>query len=70
MSATNYRYVFIDIVPQRTWQQEFRFWRVQGFDLFRFIVAALAAPNRETWGTVWGKIEGIFTALRMWNVQT
>ena len=64
-SAVSYRYVFVDIVPERTWNQEMRFWRVQLFDLFRFFVAALRRPRRETWQTVLGKVEGIFAAARL-----
>jgi len=64
-SAMSYRYVFIDIVPERTWRQEFRFWRVQLLDLFRFLVAALRRPGKATAQTVLGKIEGIFAAARL-----
>ena len=64
-SATNYRHVFVDIVPNRTWKQEARFWFIQVFDLFRFTVAALRGPNRQGWYTVLGKLEGIIAALKI-----
>lgn len=64
-TAENYRYVFMDIVPKRTWKQEFRFWRVQVFDLTRFIVYAFLHPSKNNWLTVLGKSEGILEALSM-----
>jgi len=62
VAAVNHRFVFVDIVPDRTWYQEFRFWRLQFFDLFRFTIHALRHPNLNSWMTVLGKIEGIFQA--------
>lgn len=65
-TAINHRYVFIDIVPQRTWVQEFRFWRVQLFDLVSLLIAASGSPQRAHWLMVVGKIEGILSA---WNLK-
>ncbi len=65
MSAVNYRYVFVDLVPQRSWSQEFRFWRVQLVDLLRFAVAFSRRRDREGWSLVVGKLEGIAGALRL-----
>lgn len=62
-SAVNYRYLFIEIVPNRTWKQEFRFWRVQVFDLIRFIAYALRSGDKDDLLMVLGKIEGIVAAL-------
>lgn len=64
-TAVNYRYVFIDIVPQRTWMQELRFWRVQFFDLFRFLITALRDSKSENWQSVLGKTEGIIQAINL-----
>lgn len=64
-SALNYRYVFVDLVPQRTWGQEARFWRVQLFDLLRIGAQALRRPERETLGAVAGKLQGMVQALRL-----
>lgn len=64
-SAVNYRYVFMDIVPKRTLKQEFRFWRVQLFDLLRFILYAVRHWKKETWLVVLGKVEGIILAMRL-----
>lgn len=64
-TAVNYRFVFIDIVPQRTLYQELRFWRVQFFDHFRILLYALRHPDRAAWLTVLGKAEGILAALRL-----
>ncbi|MCL4237370.1 MAG: glycosyltransferase [Anaerolineae bacterium] len=63
-TAVNYRYVFIDIVPKRTWKQEWRFWRVQVFDLFRLLLSALRG-RRSGWQEVLGKLEGIIIAFRL-----
>ncbi len=71
LAAVNHRYVFVDIVPKRRWKQEFRFWRVQFFDLFRFIVCALQNSGKENWLSAFGKLEGIIAALRVRsNVRT
>lgn len=64
-TAVNYRYVFIDIEPERSWAQEFRFWRVQFFDLFRVAVYALRSGKRDEWQTVIGKACGIVSAWRL-----
>ncbi len=63
--AVNYRFVFMDLVPQRTWMQEFRFWRVQFVDLFRIIAYALRSPSRGSWGVVLGKASGIVSAISL-----
>ncbi len=71
LAAVNHRYVFVDIVPKRRWKQEFRFWRVQFFDLIRFIVCALQNSGKENWLSAFGKLEGIIAALRVRsNVRT
>lgn len=62
-TAVNSRYLFITIVPQRTFTQEFRFWRVQAVQLLIYLAAALRQPGSSSWQAVWGKIQGIFAAL-------
>jgi glucosyl-dolichyl phosphate glucuronosyltransferase len=62
-TAVNYRYVFIDIVPDRTWSQELRFWRVQFVDLLRMIAAAARSWSASDWKCVAGKLRGITAAL-------
>ena len=64
-TSENYRYVFMDIVPYRTFKQECRFWRVQFIDLIRFFIYAVLHPTKNNWLTVLGKIEGLFFALKM-----
>lgn len=66
-TAINYRFVFVDIVPSRTWRQELRFWCIQFFDLLRFVVAALKGRDQSLWLAVIGKIEGIVAAMRINN---
>lgn len=64
-TAVNYRFLFVDIVPNRSLRQEFRFWRVQLVDLVR--QAAWAARNGgiEEWAAAFGKLEGIVAATRV-----
>lgn len=64
-TAVNYRYVFVDLVPERTRSQEFRFWRVQAFDLFRQLLYAARTRCRDDWLAVIGKVEGIAAARRI-----
>jgi glycosyltransferase involved in cell wall biosynthesis len=66
-TAINYRFVFVDIVPDRTWGQELRFWRVQLFDLLRFLSAALRTRDKDRWLAVLGKVEGIIAAMHINN---
>jgi|ERR1043166_253098 glycosyltransferase involved in cell wall biosynthesis len=61
-TAINYRYVFMDIVPCRTWVQEFRFWRVQIIDLLRMVAFTLTHGGKQNLAKVIGKIEGIVAA--------
>jgi glycosyltransferase involved in cell wall biosynthesis len=65
MSAVNYRYVFIDLVPRRTLRQEARFWRVQLVDLLAFAAALARRPDCEGLSLVLGKLEGIVEAARL-----
>lgn len=64
-SAVNYRYVFIDIVPHRSYKQEIRFWWVQVFDLGRLTLYAMRNRRRDAWLGVVGKVEGIIAALQL-----
>lgn len=64
-SAVNYRYVFMDIRPDRSWWNDFRFFRFQVFELVRFTAAAVRANNSTEWLRTLGKIEGINAALWM-----
>jgi hypothetical protein len=64
-TAVNFRYVFVDLVPNRTWKQEFRFWRVQALDLVSYIAEALRTRSRDDWGAIVGKMKGILAAVRM-----
>lgn len=68
-TAENYRYVFMDLVPERSFRQEFYFWRVQFFDLFRYFIYALVTRENGRWQTVIGKFEGIIRALQMDRVE-
>lgn len=65
LSAVNYRYVFVDLVPARTLRQELRFWRVQLVDLARFGAAFVRRPSRDGAALILGKLEGLIQALRL-----
>ncbi|MBD3245691.1 MAG: glycosyltransferase [Candidatus Omnitrophica bacterium] len=62
-TAVNYRYVFVDAVPRRTWRQECAFWRMQIFDLCRLAYVALRSGNPADWHAVGGKCAGIRDAV-------
>lgn len=64
-TALNFRYVFMDIVPRRTWKQECRFWGIQLFDLCRLSLYALRMPGKGNLLLPVGKIEGIVAAARL-----
>ncbi|HEX6964842.1 MAG TPA: glycosyltransferase family 2 protein [Gemmatimonadaceae bacterium] len=64
-TAVNYRFLFVDIVRERTLRQEFRFWRVQFVDLVRQAAYAIRHGSAEEWSAVLGKIEGIIAATRV-----
>jgi GT2 family glycosyltransferase len=64
-SAVNYRYVFVDIVPRRTFRQEARFWSVQAFDLARYVAYAVRTRRPDDWQAVVGKLGGIMAATRV-----
>jgi glycosyltransferase involved in cell wall biosynthesis len=64
-TVVNYRYLFIDLLPSRTWDQEMRFWRVQAVDFCRLAAAALRQWDQPAWTAVLGKAEGIVAAARL-----
>jgi hypothetical protein len=64
-TAVNYRYLFVDAVPIRTWIQEMRFWTIQVFDCCRLLLHALRTRAKEDWLAVLGKVEGIIAAFRV-----
>jgi GT2 family glycosyltransferase len=68
-TVINYYYVFSDIVPQRSWKQKFRFWRLQLFEVLRFTLKALRSPSRGNWLRVLGKTEGIVIAATELRVE-
>ena len=59
----------MDIVPVRSWRQEFRFWRVQIIDLIRCIGYAVRYFNKNSWLSVLGKMEGILKYSNYWNLM-
>jgi GT2 family glycosyltransferase len=63
-TAVNYRFLFVDTVPERTLRQDLRFWRVQAVELVRFAVAAVRHGG-DNWAALLGKAEGIAAATRV-----
>jgi glycosyltransferase involved in cell wall biosynthesis len=63
-TAVNYRFLFVDTVPDRTLRQEVRFWRVQAVELLRFAAAAVRNGG-DNWSALLGKAEGILAATRV-----
>jgi glycosyltransferase involved in cell wall biosynthesis len=61
-TSLNARYLFITIVPQRSLEQELRFWCVQAVQMLIYLSAALRNPGRKTLNGFFGKIEGVFKA--------
>lgn len=64
-TAVNYRFVFIDIVPDRSWKQNFRFWLVQAVELFRMFAFAVRSRDGTDWEGVAGKAAGIVAAWKL-----
>ncbi|MCC6591569.1 MAG: glycosyltransferase [Bryobacterales bacterium] len=65
-TAVNFRYVFMDIVPTRSWRQEIRFWFVQFLQLGQLIAALGRRGGRAgNLDAVRGKLEGIWAAMHM-----
>ncbi len=64
-TAVNYRFLFVDIVPQRSWRQESRWWRLQFIDLVRQFAYAVRHTSLDEWSAVIGKAEGMIAATRV-----
>jgi GT2 family glycosyltransferase len=58
--VVNYYYVFQDIVRPLTLRHKLRFWRFQGFELFRIFSSALMRRRFEDLLDVQGRIEGFW----------
>jgi GT2 family glycosyltransferase len=64
-TAVNYRFLFVDIVRERTLRQEVRFWAVQIIDLARQAAWAARHGRLDDWAAAFGKVEGIIAATRV-----
>lgn len=64
-TAVNYRFLFVDIVRERTLRQELRFWRVQFIDLIRQTAWAARHGGLDNWAAAFGKVEGMIAATRV-----
>lgn len=62
----NSRFIFVDVVPLRTWAQELRFWLLHGFELLGRAAAALTLAPRHGGKGVLGYAEGMRRAYRYW----
>lgn len=66
-TVLNYRFVFMDIVPKRTFMQEFRFWRNQVVEVLRLFFYAGLHFSKPNWESVLGKLEGMVLASKLKN---
>lgn len=69
-TAVNYRFLFVDIVRERTLRQELRFWRVQFVDLIRQVACAVRSGRSDEWAAAFGKAQGIIAATRVYAGAT
>ena len=63
----NYRYLFVEIVPRRSLQQEWRFWRYQGFQMLYSLIRGLTTANTNLLWEFIGQIEGTLACIRTRN---
>ena len=61
----NYRYLFVDIVRQRTRKQELRFWYVQFILAVQLLLGALWRRDSGEFRELVGRLQGIKAAARM-----
>lgn len=57
--VVNYYYVFHDVVRPLTWGNKFRFWRYQGFELFRIGTSAIRRRRRSDLEELFGRLHGM-----------
>jgi glycosyltransferase involved in cell wall biosynthesis len=62
--VVNYYYVFKDIVRPLTWRHKARFWRYQGFELFRVSTSAIRRCRASDLTELWGRLEGFCSIVR------
>ncbi len=62
--VVNYYYVFNDIAGPLSWQQKFRFWRFQVFELFRIAASALRRRRKDDVLELLGRLEGVMAVIR------
>ena len=62
----NSRFVFVDIVPERTRAQEFRFWTFHAVDLVGRTLLAVVPARGNGWEEVVGHASGMWRAHRHW----
>jgi glycosyltransferase involved in cell wall biosynthesis len=61
----NYRYVFVDIVRERTWRQELRFWYVQAIYIIQLLVQGFLKQDIGSFVEIGGRLQGALAALRI-----
>lgn len=62
--VVNYYYVFQDIVKPLTLKNKARFWRYQGFELFRMASSAIRRQRRDDLSELMGRLEGFYSVLQ------
>ena len=62
----NSRFLFVDLVPVRTWRQEARFWTLHVVDLLGRLALAVVHPSADAWCEAVGHASGMVRAYRRW----
>lgn len=63
--AYNYRFLFVTVVPQRTWRQELRFWYVQCVLALQLVLGTLWRRDPGGFSELLGRLHGAWDALRI-----
>lgn len=61
----NYRFLFVTVVPERSWKQEFRFWYVQCILMLQLMVGTLLRRDPGGVAELLGRLHGTWDAYRM-----
>ena len=65
----NYRFLFVTVVPQRTWRHELRFWYVQCVLALQLVLGTLRRRDPSGFAELLGRLHGTWDALRITTPQ-
>jgi glycosyltransferase involved in cell wall biosynthesis len=63
--AYNYRYLFVSMVPERDYLQEYRFWRVQVIQILYALIRGLLTGNGKLLSHGVGQLHGVIDATQL-----